>query len=214
MTTPNLDYLHPQLRPLAVPVADLTPDPNNARRRDKRAIEALKKSIKQGGFRSTIIVQQNAEGELIIRAGNGRCQAMRELGYEYIPALIYQEGDEEAIAHAIADNRTAELAEWDFKALNENLALLEDSFSLDDLGWTEDERGELNIFTLDGQEDFPETATSSEEIDPDDVEDYEPTKDFYLVKIEKVPPDDKAEVVAVINKALADAGYGLEAKAY
>jgi ParB-like chromosome segregation protein Spo0J len=133
----DLSYLHPQLRPLAVPVSDLTPDPRNARKRDERALEALKESIKSKGFRSTIIVQKNEDGELIIRAGNGRHQAMTELGHSHIPALVFEEGDEDAIAFAIADNRTAELAEWDFDVLSEHLTALEGE--LEGVGFTADE---------------------------------------------------------------------------
>jgi len=94
-------------------------------------MDALKASIATGGFRSTIVVQKTKLGELVIRAGNGRHQAMKELGYEYIPALVYEEDDKEAIAYAIADNRTAELAEWDFEQL---VSLLEDgAVNTDDL---------------------------------------------------------------------------------
>lgn len=160
MTETNLDYLHPQLRPLAVKVADLTPDPRNARKRDRRALDALKASIESKGFRSTIIVQKNEAGELIIRAGNGRHQAMTELGYEYIPALIFEEGDEDAIAFAIADNRTAELAEWDFEALGEHLGALDDA-DLPGVGFSKDEvdtllaNNDWGGFDFDEEDDAP-----------------------------------------------------------
>jgi len=215
MSDQNLDYLHPQLRPLAVRVDSLTPDPRNARRRDQRAIDALKASIRSKGFRSAIVVQKTDDGELIIRAGNGRHQAMVELGYEYIPALVFEEGDEDAIAFAIADNRTAELAEWDFEVLSEHLSYLENNSDLSALGWTDEERESLTLFTLDGLEDAPVKTTSSDAVDPDDIDDYEPEQDTFLIKIEKVPPGAKDEVVALLNAALMEGGYSaLKARAY
>lgn len=134
----DLSYLHPQLRPLAVPMADLIPDPKNARVRPREAIEYLKGSIGERGFRSVLIVQKNAEGKLIIRVGNGRYQAMSELGYQYIPALVFEEGDDDAVKHAIADNRTAELAGWDFAVLGEHLSTFDD-VDLATVGFTKDE---------------------------------------------------------------------------
>jgi len=132
--TDQLSYMHPQLRPLAVPVDSLTPDPKNARKRDRRAVEAIKASIESRGFRSIIVVQKNAAGDLIIRAGNGRYQAAVELGLPMIPALVFEEGDSEAVAYAIADNRTAELAEWDWDNLSAAL-------SGTDVDW-----GEMHLF--------------------------------------------------------------------
>ncbi len=132
----HLSHLHPQLRPLAVPVNSLTPDPLNARKRDEKAMETLKASIKDRGFRSVIIVQRNAKGQAIIRAGNGRHQACKELGITHIPALVFEEGDDEAVAFALADNRTAELAEWDLDNLKINLESLQSTdISLDMLGF-------------------------------------------------------------------------------
>lgn len=146
----DLSYMHPQLRPLAVPVADLVPDPRNARRRDERALSALKASIESNGFRSVIIVQKDASGQHIIRAGNGRHQAVTELGYSHIPALVFEEGDDAAVEFAIADNRTAELAEWDFEVLGKHLEELgkADEFDIEKLGFTDNEIGLLTTENL------------------------------------------------------------------
>ena len=162
MTDADLSYLHPQLQPLAVPVASLIPDPANARKRDSRAIEALKSSIESRGFRSIIIVQKNEAGELIIRAGNGRHQAMTELGYSHIPALVFEEGDDEAVAFAIADNRTAELAEWDFEELSKHLSTLGDiGVDMNDLGWKDYEVE--NLLVADFTPAEPESDSAGED---------------------------------------------------
>lgn len=145
--TEELDYIVPQLRDFAVPVSELTPDPKNARRHDRRNLDSIIASIKASKFRSLIVVQRKGD-ELIVRAGNGRVEAMKELGHEFIPALVFDEGDDEAVQFAIADNRTAELAEWDFEALGENLAYLKDDVGVDmsTLGFTETE---LEMLTTD-----------------------------------------------------------------
>src|SRR5690606_3448276 len=115
-----------------------------------------------------------------------------ELEYTHIPALIYEEGDDEAVAFAIADNRTAELAEWDFKNLSEHLAALEGVLDITDLGWSDAERDKLMVFSLDGevaeQQQTAARESKSTPIDPDSIGSYDEAKDFYLLKIEKVPP--------------------------
>ncbi len=138
MTEPDLSYIHPTLRPMAVPIADLTFDPKNARKHDSRNLEAIKASLKKFGMRQPIVVQSKA-GEMVVRAGNGRLAVAKQLGWTHLPATIYDESDDEAIAYALADNRTAELAEWDFENLAGALTDLQDNFDLNGFGWSDDE---------------------------------------------------------------------------
>ncbi|HVV98916.1 MAG TPA: hypothetical protein VHB77_01180, partial [Planctomycetaceae bacterium] len=51
----------------------------------------------------------------------GRLQAAIELGWSHIAAVIVDEDNASAISFAIADNRTAELAEWDDAVLGQLL---------------------------------------------------------------------------------------------
>lgn len=115
--------IHASLQHLAVAVTDLTPDPKNARKHDRRNLDAIKASLEKFGFRQPLIVQKQG---MIVRAGNGRLEVAKELGWDHVPALIVDESEAEAVAYAIADNRTAELAEWDF----DNLSSLMESLSL------------------------------------------------------------------------------------
>jgi hypothetical protein len=123
-----------QLQNLAVPIDSLTPDPANARRHPERNIAAIVASLKRFGQRTPIVVQE--EG-LIVRAGNGRLAAAEQLGWTEIAAVIVPEGDVEATAFAIADNRTAELAIWDSPALEALLGALADD--LEGTGFTDDD---------------------------------------------------------------------------
>jgi hypothetical protein len=47
---------------------------------------------------------------MIVRAGNGRVLAARELGWTHLACVVVDESEVEATAFAIADNRSAELA--------------------------------------------------------------------------------------------------------
>jgi DNA modification methylase len=50
---------------------------------------------------------------MIVRAGNGTVQAAKALGWSEIAAVVIDDDNATASQFAIADNRTAELAEWD-----------------------------------------------------------------------------------------------------
>lgn len=119
------------LRHLAVPVDSLVLDPANARKHDKRNIEAIKGSLRRFGQRSPIVVQRNG---MIVRAGNGRVEAARELGWTEIAAVVVDEDNLSATQFAIADNRTAELATWDDDILAELLGQM-DEHDLPDMGF-------------------------------------------------------------------------------
>jgi len=127
----------PSLQPLAVAVDSLHHDPANARRHDERNVEAIKSSFSQFGQRIPLVVQR--EG-MIVRAGNGRLEAARQLGWTEVAAVVVDEDNVSATAFAIADNRTAELADWDLESLSGSLsALREEEFDLGLLGWDEHE---------------------------------------------------------------------------
>lgn len=127
------------LRRLALPIADLTPDPANARRHGDRNIEAIKASLRSFGQRKPIVVQKQG---MIVRAGNGTLQAAKALGWTEIAAVVVDEDNLTATQFAIADNRTAELAEWDDDALVSLLGQM-DPEARDMLGFDEAEMRQL-----------------------------------------------------------------------
>jgi 1-aminocyclopropane-1-carboxylate deaminase/D-cysteine desulfhydrase-like pyridoxal-dependent ACC family enzyme len=114
----DLDYIHPDLRGLAVKLDSLLPDPKNARKHNDANLAAIRASLKRFGVRKPIVVQR-AGDQLIVRSGNGRMTVAKELGWTHLPAIVVDEGDDDAIAFALADNRTADLAEWDMGVLEE-----------------------------------------------------------------------------------------------
>jgi ParB-like chromosome segregation protein Spo0J len=116
---PDLSYIAESLRPLALPIADLTPDPDNARLHDENNLAAIQGSLAEFGQVQPLVVQQ--EG-LIVRVGNGRLEAARRLGWTHLAAVVVSGSDPRMKALAVADNRTAELASWDADVYRELLA--------------------------------------------------------------------------------------------
>ena len=124
----GLDYIAEQLRSLALPIAALTPDAANARKHDEKNIEAIMRSLTRFGQRLPIVVQQQG---MIVRAGNGRVEAAKRLGWKHIACVVVDEASVEATSFAIADNRSAELATWDDETLASLLQSLPDDARLD-----------------------------------------------------------------------------------
>ena len=84
----------------------------NPRKIDK-AVDAVKKSIEEYGFNSPIIV----DSKHVIIAGHTRYRALRELGWKDVPVIVKDLSPDKAREYRIADNRTSDLAEWDWDSL-------------------------------------------------------------------------------------------------
>lgn len=110
----------------------------NNPRHNENAVEAVAESIKQFGFKVPVIIDSN----YIIVAGHTRVKAAKMLGLETVPCVIADDLTPEQIkAFRLADNKTAELAEWDFEKLDAELAELADlDFDMEQFGFdnTED----------------------------------------------------------------------------
>lgn len=93
---------------------------NNPRDNDG-AVEAVAESIKQFGFKVPIIIDRNN----IIIAGHTRKKAADRLGLVSVPCIVADDLTPEQIkAFRLADNKTGELADWDFERLEKELAEL------------------------------------------------------------------------------------------
>lgn len=122
-------------------VAELSHDPANARKHSERNIQAIMGSLKRFGQQKPIVVDSSG----VVRAGNGTLEAARILGWEEIDGVETGLQGTEATAYAIADNRTAELAEWDDDVLAATLQGLvtDDEDLLEAVGFDEDELAKL-----------------------------------------------------------------------
>jgi len=146
----------PALQALAVPIAGLHLDPANARKHNDKNLDAIKASLAKFGQRKPVVVQR--EG-MIVRAGNGTLAAAKALGWTEVAAVVLDDDNATASQFAIADNRTAELAEWD----NETLATLLDGMDEQDresLGFSASDMDSLLTMLM------PPTS-STEEIEVD-----------------------------------------------
>jgi len=113
----------PSLEVEVVPIDALTLDPRNARKHGRRNLDAIKGSLEQFGQRRPLVVRQ--DGQVI--AGNGTLVAMLDLRWTEVAITRVPAGwtDDQVRAYALADNRTAELAEWDDVVLADMLAELD-----------------------------------------------------------------------------------------
>tara|TARA_R110000782_G_scaffold259110_2_gene349301 strand:+ start:13871 stop:14473 length:603 start_codon:yes stop_codon:yes gene_type:complete len=105
-----------------VPLDELKHDPNNVRRRDDAAVDAIANSLKRFGQQKPIVAQM--DGTVI--AGNGTLDAATKLGWKTIAVHFTELVGDEATAFSIADNRTADLAFWDEKGLLEQISKFQD----------------------------------------------------------------------------------------
>jgi len=119
------NQIHPDLLTLARPIDTLTPDPRNLRLHSERNLQAIVDSLKAHGQRKPVVAQV-ANGATVVRAGNGTLEAARRLGWTHLAVVAVEETDDEAVAFAIRDNRTAELAGWDYEGLMDAVEQLEE----------------------------------------------------------------------------------------
>ena len=140
-------------------VADLSNDPANARKHDDKNIDSIIASLRRFGQQTPIVI----DASNVVRAGNGTLEAAKRLGWDSIECVKTDLKGSDAIAYAIADNRTAELAEWDSDILAAQLnGLLTDDEALANAAGFSAEVIERMLEKL---SDEPES--SSEEIDAD-----------------------------------------------
>ncbi|MCK6458114.1 MAG: ParB N-terminal domain-containing protein, partial [Phycisphaerae bacterium] len=125
-----------ELRPLAeIKLYEKNPRINDA------AVDAVAESIRRFGFRQPIVV----DADSVIVCGHTRYRAAQKLGLTEVPVHVATDLTPEQIrAYRIADNKTAELAEWNLELLPIELGELKDAgidWSL--LGFDSDELAKL-----------------------------------------------------------------------
>lgn len=114
-----------------VPIDSLTLDPENARKHSTKNLTAIAGSLDAFGQRRPLVVWDG-----IVIAGNGTLEAAKSLGWTNIEITRVPPDwtHEQARAYALADNRTAELADWDHEILADQLIDL-DSVGYDISDW-------------------------------------------------------------------------------
>lgn len=144
----------------SVAMSSLHKDPKNVRLHGNRNIDAIKQSLTKFGQTKPIVVLKES-GRII--AGNGTYEAAEEIGWTEISCIFVDMTDEEGTAYAIADNRTAEIAQWDSEKLPlllEEIANYDDKELIASIGYTD---AELKRILLD-EDDFDCSAQMSDDV--------------------------------------------------
>jgi DNA modification methylase len=117
-------------------IEDVKPYPQNPRR-NEHAVEAVARSIAEFGFRQPIVVDKKG----VIVVGDTRHKAARRLGMKKVPVHVATGLTPTQVkGYRIADNKTADLAEWDEDRLIQELAELQKlDFDTDLLGFSAEE---------------------------------------------------------------------------
>lgn len=136
-------------------VADIIPYENNPRKNED-AVDAVAASIKEFGFRVPIVIDK----ENVIVAGHTRLKAAEKLGLEEVPTTVADDlTDEQIKAFRLADNKTAELAGWDFEALDIELFDI-DKIDMEQFGFINtDHLEDIDGFFKDAEEKEVEPKT-------------------------------------------------------
>ena len=98
-------------------IDELIPYENNPRLNDE-AVEYVKNSIKEFGFKVPVVIDKDN----VIIAGHTRIKASKELRIKDIPCIIADDLTEEQVkAFRLADNKVSEKSMWDYTKLDEEL---------------------------------------------------------------------------------------------
>ena len=115
-----------------IDINELKPYENNARLHPQEQINKIVNSIKEFGFITPVIIDENNT----ILVGHGRTQAAKAAGLTKVPyRRITNLTDEQKRAYILADNKLSDIAEWDEELLKielENISLDMTAFGFDD----------------------------------------------------------------------------------
>jgi len=111
-------------------VADLAPYAKNARQHPPEQIDQIAASMERFGFTIPMLVAE--DGTII--AGHGRLMAAALLGLAEVPVMVARGwSEEDRRLYTLADNRLAEIAEWDPEMLRIEIGELRADFGIEDM---------------------------------------------------------------------------------
>lgn len=173
-----------------ISLAELKPYRNNPRQNDK-AIEAVANSIKEFGFKVPIVIDKNN----VIVAGHTRVKAALSLGMTEVPCIVADDlTDQQIDAFRLADNKTAELADWDMDKLELEMMAFDEEY-LSQFG-----------FEFEFDDDFDEEAVEKlKRIDALELKAFE-HHDYLVFVFDN--QHDWLQAVSHFDIKQADAGYG------
>src|SRR5262245_31930279 len=121
-------------------VADIKLYPHNPRHND-HAVEAVAASIREFGFRQPLVLDEDS----VIVVGATRYKAALLLGLDEVPVHVATGLTAERIkAYRITDNKTGEIADWDYERLVQEIVQLQQAdFDLNLMGFSPQELQDL-----------------------------------------------------------------------
>jgi DNA modification methylase len=178
-----------------VDIKDLRPNPNNPNKHPAQQIERLAYIIENNGWRNPIVVSTRS-GYIV--KGHGRLKAAEKLGVKQVPVEYQDYATESAeLADLLADNRIAELAEFDVDAGLKLIDLVDDKALT---GFSDKEIADfLGVIETAGDNDAPE-------IEPEETPDSKPGEIYELGKHRLLCADSTSaeSIAAVLQGEKAD----------
>ena len=163
-------------------------------RRNDQAVAAVAASIQEFGFKVPIIVDRDG----VIVAGHTRLKAAKKLGMDTVPCIIADDLSPEQIrAFRLADNKTAELAEWDPELLLQELGQI--TIDMEQFGF-DAEAFEVSKAEEEARQNGWFDDHESGELTDEDSEEYAE----FLQKFEPKRTTDDCYTPAAIYDAIAD----------
>ena len=147
-------------------LSEIKPYERNPRKNDS-AVDAVANSIKEFGFKNPIVI--DSDGTII--NGHTRYKAAKKLKLKTVPCVLADDLSEEQIkAFRLADNKTAELADWDLSLLDDELDSII-NLDMADFGFFDDNEKEIRL-QVDKENERQRTADgyNLEEFDNSDCE--------------------------------------------
>src|SRR3954454_5648429 len=97
-----------------LPISELKPNPANARRHSRKQLHQIAASIREFGFNSIVVADE--DGMLLV--GHGRVEGARLAGLERVPVLrVGHLTLAQKTAFSLADNKVALNSDWEMDQL-------------------------------------------------------------------------------------------------
>lgn len=188
------------------PITDIKPYDKNPRR-NEQAVTPVANSIKEFGWQQPLVIDKKG----VIIAGHTRYLAAQQLGLTEVPVVVADLTERQAKAYRLADNKTGELAAWDFPLLDLELTDIGLDFDLSQFGF------DLDFVASTSETQFYEDEkTYNEWYDNHGDSKREDGNDEYNAFVEKFEPKkttDDCYTPPCVYDAIADwvaAEYGLD----
>ena len=122
-------------------LSEIKPYENNPRNNED-AVQYVANSLKNFGWKQPIVIDNDG----VIVCGHTRFLAAKQLGMKTAPCVVADDLTEEQIkAYRLADNKTAEMAGWNFPLLDLELAEIE-TLNMEDFGFANFNHDDIDDF--------------------------------------------------------------------